>query len=195
MVLSSFWYKYIFEFRSLLIRKNSQCWVTTFKLFIKSKCFVLVNCITYTNVPNRHRRCKFCFIYSKMNLNCQFFKSLNSRATLWTTTVTKYIHSYYSHCITHTNFREYDWLDSKKIIIVISGRWSNFLEIVAGTHLPIEPATQARLKPDEIENAQPFNFNMRKELVNALPKVLGFLQVLWFPPTENVNRMGCNLNP
>ena len=27
-------------------------------------------------------------------------------------------------------------------------------------------------------------------LVNALPKVVGFLQVLWFPPTKNVDRVG-----
>ena len=31
---------------------------------------------------------------------------------------------------------------------------------------------------------------VRKESVNALPKVLGFLRVLQFPPTGNVDRVG-----
>jgi hypothetical protein len=42
MVLSSFWYKYIFEFRSLLIRKNNQCWVTAF----------IINCLSSQNVSH-----------------------------------------------------------------------------------------------------------------------------------------------
>ena len=29
-----------------------------------------------------------------------------------------------------------------------------------------------------------------KIIVNALPKVVGFLQVLWSPPTGNVDRLG-----
>jgi hypothetical protein len=31
---------------------------------------------------------------------------------------------------------------------------------------------------------------MRKESVNALPKVVGFLRVLWFPPTGKVDSEG-----
>jgi hypothetical protein len=32
--------------------------------------------------------------------------------------------------------------------------------------------------------------SMRKESVNALPKVVGILRVLRFPPTGNVDRVG-----
>ena len=32
--------------------------------------------------------------------------------------------------------------------------------------------------------------NMRKESANALPKVVGFLRVLQFPPTGNADRVG-----
>ena len=32
---------------------------------------------------------------------------------------------------------------------------------------------------------------IEKELINALPKPVGFLRVLWFPPTGNVVHRGC----
>jgi hypothetical protein len=35
-----------------------------------------------------------------------------------------------------------------------------------------------------------FDFRCGLESVNALPKVVGFLRVFWFPPTGNVDRVG-----
>jgi hypothetical protein len=68
------------------------------------------------------------------------------------------------------------------------GYGASVVELLA--HLPFTSKAAGSSLSQNFLNATRTQFSCEKSKVNALPKVVGSLRVLWFPPTGKVDSVG-----